>query len=117
MADKTIKRVIKPWGSFDILDKGRDWYLKTITVKKGKRLSLQKHFKRDETWIAIEGELTATVGGKDYKLTPGKTVTIKHGIKHRLSSKIGGKIVEISFGKFDENDIVRYEDDYGRIEK
>lgn len=117
MGSKSMKKVNRPWGYFDNLREGRDWHLKMITVKKGKRLSLQSHFWRDEIWVAIEGKLVATIGVKTYRLKPGKIVTIKRGTKHRLASKNGGKIIEINFGKFDENDIIRYEDDYGRIKK
>lgn len=109
--------VRRPWGYFENLSEGRGWHLKKIAVRKGKRLSLQSHRWRKEIWVAIEGELLATIGARVYRLKPGKMVTIDRGTKHRLASNSGGKIIEISFGKFDENDIIRYADDYGRVDK
>lgn len=112
----------RPWGHFNSLDKGDGWYLKTIVVKPGGALSLQYHHYRKEYWMLVEGEATATLGMdvENLVLTElrvGEMFYIPCGAIHRLESDKGGTLVEISLGEFDENDIVRLEDVYGRIEK
>lgn len=113
----------RPWGKFENLDTGNLWNLKTITVAPKKRLSLQNHRNRAEFWITVEGKLIAelrkTLKSKPriIKLKQGETFSVPKGYIHRLSSEKGGKIVEVSFGHFDEKDIIRYEDDYGRVSK
>lgn len=113
----------RPWGSFENLKTGenQNWHVKIINVLAGKRLSLQSHKKRDELWIVLEGGGVASVEDldkkhiTDHKLNVGDKVFISKKAKHRLAAKYPLKILEISFGKFDENDIIRYEDDFGRI--
>ena len=111
----------RPWGGFENLKTGKNWHIKIISVYKNKRLSLQSHKLRDELWIALEGSGVAEVEDLKTKkmikhiLSPMIKVFIPRTAKHRLSGISGLKIAEISFGKFDENDITRYEDDFGRI--
>ena len=111
----------RPWGGFENLKTGKNWHIKIIDVLKGKRLSLQSHKLRDELWIALDGNGIAEVEDLKTKkmikhiLSPMIKVFIPRTAKHRLSGISGLKIAEISFGKFDENDITRYEDDFGRI--
>lgn len=111
----------KPWGGFENLKTGKNWHIKTIDVLKGKRLSLQSHKLRDELWIVLEGQGAAFVEDvesrkiSNHKLKAGDKVFIPKGAKHRLAAASVLKVVEISFGKFDEDDITRYEDDFGRI--
>lgn len=117
---KGATRSVRPWGHFNAHDKGEGWYLKTITVNPGQRLSLQYHHFREEYWMLIEGEVTATLGNDRDSLvkTPlkkGEIFFIPQTAIHRLESETGGKIVEIALGNFDENDIIRLEDDYVRI--
>lgn len=110
----------KPWGSYENLKTGKNWHIKIIDVLKGKRLSLQSHKLRDELWIALNGKGVALIEDLkskkffDYKLKEGDKVFIPKGTKHRLAAVSDLKIAEISFGKFDENDIIRYKDDFGR---
>ncbi len=118
LTDKFAKRkmiVKKPWGEFENFKKEATWNLKTITVEKGQRLSLQSHKKREEVWVLVEGKATAIVGDEKIRMKPGDLVRIKKKQKHRIESVSGAKLVEVGLGDFDENDIVRYEDDYGRI--
>lgn len=116
-----MKIFSRPWGGFENLKTGKNWHIKTIDVLKGKRLSLQSHKSRDELWIALEGNGIAEVENLETKkiikhiLSPLTKVFIPKTAKHRLSGVSKLKIVEISFGRFDENDIRRYEDDFGRI--
>jgi len=119
-AARGVARSVRPWGEFYGWDSGGSWHLKTLYVQKGKRLSLQYHRQRSELWVLVSGDATATKGEKDGKLkrTPlkrGELFFVPKGAVHRLESKKGGILVEISQGKFDENDIVRLEDDHGRV--
>ncbi len=88
--------------------------------KTKKRLSLQYHKKRSELWVLIEGDATATIGQKGEKLKKvplklGELFNVGKGDIHRIESRKGGIIVEMAQGKFEENDIVRLEDDHGRV--
>lgn len=121
-AIKNKKDVIyKPWGSFENLKTDKNWHIKIIDVLKGKRLSLQSHKLRDELWITLNGQGEAFVENLEsrkifsHKLKVGDKIFIPRRAKHRLATISALKIVEISFGKFDENDIERYEDDFGRV--
>jgi len=109
--------VHKPWGSFTNLSSGDGWHLKIISINPKSRLSLQSHAKRKETWVVIEGDVSSVVGGDQRQHRPGAIIQVPAGVKHRLFSRAGSKLIEISFGEFDENDIIRYEDDYDRATK
>lgn len=111
----------RPWGHFTPLGSGQNWNLKTIVVDPGGRLSLQYHLHRTEIWILVEGEATATLGESvetlvRIELEVCGLLHIPLGYIHRLESSKGATIVEVAFGTFDENDIQRLEDDYGRVE-
>ena len=119
-ASRAFSRTVRPWGEFYGWDKGPDWNLKTIYVQPNKRLSLQYHHQRSELWILVSGDAEATIGKKAGTLKRvlliiGKLFEVPHGYVHRLESKKGGVVVEIAQGNFDESDIVRLEDDHGRI--
>ncbi len=121
-ASRNFVRSVRPWGEFYGWDSGETWKLKTIYISAGKRLSLQYHLNRTEHWLLVEGDATATFqkpNGTFYKipLKKGEVVFVDRKAVHRLESKHGGVIVEIGLGNFDENDIVRLEDDHGRAEK
>lgn len=104
----------RPWGSMVLYAHGENFWLKTITVKPGSRLSLQKHTKRGELWMCIEGEVYAVIDGEQTTLKPYETVRFEKETPHRLGSESGGTIIEVGFGPCDENDNERLEDDYGR---
>jgi len=110
----------RPWGQFENLDGTNLWNLKTLCVNANSRLSLQKHEKRSEIWVVAHGNITTetrkTLRGRSIvkHLKPGEILIVPVGMLHRISSKKGGVLVEVAIGKFDENDITRYEDDYGR---
>ena len=119
-ASRNFVRSIRPWGEFYGWDAGKDWKLKTIYIAPGKRLSLQYHHHREEHWMLVEGDATATIHDKSGKpqvipMKKGEPLHVDVKAVHRLESKKGGIIVEIALGDFDENDIVRIEDDHGRI--
>lgn len=117
-ARRPASQTIRPWGAFFGWDAGKDWNLKTVYIKPGKRLSLQYHKKRSELWILVAGDATATTrtGKKTVRkaLTKGRVFAVGKGVVHRLESVRGGVVVEVARGSFDENDIVRLEDDHGR---
>jgi mannose-6-phosphate isomerase-like protein (cupin superfamily) len=105
----------RPWGEFIEFTRNTPSTVKIITVKPGEALSLQHHANRDEFWSVISGDGSATIGDTTLPLNPGDSHFVRRGTPHRLS---GGNtlltILEISLGDFDENDIVRLEDRYGR---
>lgn len=121
-ARKPASRSERPWGTYYSWDSGRGWNLKTVYVRPLKRLSLQYHHGRSEHWMLVEGDATATIESSSglremYQLRLGESFRVGKGTVHRLESKRGGVIVEVALGRFDENDIVRLEDDHGRVTK
>lgn len=105
----------RPWGSFDRFTLNQESTVKLLTVLAGTRLSLQRHHKRAEFWHVVSGNGTAEVDGTAHPLTPGTEVSVPVGATHRLT---GGSedlvVLEIAFGHFDEDDIERLADDFGR---
>lgn len=90
--------------------------VKIITVKPGESLSLQYHIKRDEFWLVISGEGSAVIGTETIGLKAGGSCFIERQVKHRAAGGVSGLVfLELAFGEFDENDIVRIEDKYGRV--
>ena len=117
-ARRPASRSVRPWGEYYNLDSGRRWNLKTIYIKPKMRLSLQYHHHREEWWLLVSGDALAMVrdadGEKTVPLKKGEIFRVHQKQIHRLSSQKGGILVEVAYGAFDENDIVRLEDDYGR---
>ena len=106
----------RPWGSFDRFTENETSEVKFLTVDCGKRLSLQRHTKRSEFWKTLSGTGIAEVDGIEYQMQVGSEVEIPIGSIHRLTGGPAGIVVlEIALGEFDENDIERIEDDFGRI--
>ena len=115
MKNKKIKR---PWGSYTVLSKGKDYKVKLIEVKPNCRLSLQSHNHRTEHWTVVEGYGYAMINNVLYACFSNVALQIAATSKHRLvnkSKKVFLKIIEVQCGKCYENDITRYEDDYGRV--
>lgn len=111
------QREERPWGYFSVLMEDAQHKLKRIVVYPGKRLSLQRHRHRDEHWTIVSGEARMTVDGREFTLLRGQSVDIPRGAFHRVlnAGKADLVIVEIQTGdSFDENDIERVEDDFGR---
>jgi mannose-6-phosphate isomerase len=106
----------RPWGGFRRYTHNQLSTVKIITVKPGEILSLQYHHHRDELWVALDTGLRVTLGDRVWDPEPYEEIFIPHGTKHRIAG-VGDKPsrwLEISFGEFDEEDIVRLEDHYGR---
>lgn len=107
----------RPWGTYTILEDTPGYKIKRIVVKPGKRLSLQKHFHRNEHWIVVSGTATVTVGAETRLIRPNESTYIKMGEVHRLSNegKIPVVLIEAQVGEYTgEDDIVRIEDDFKR---
>ena len=105
----------RPWGRFEKFHENKSCTVKLIYVNANSRLSLQYHKKRSEFWKVIKGTAMVEIDEKRIVLGEGETITIPRQAKHRVLA-LGSEciILEISYGKFDENDIVRLEDDYQR---
>lgn len=107
----------RPWGSYQVLLEGAFYKIKQIIVKPQKRLSLQKHFHRNEHWIVVSGSAVVSVDGKEFMLRTNESTYIPMGSVHRLSNegKIDLVIIEAQVGEYlGEDDIVRIEDDFYR---
>lgn len=106
----------RPWGDeLWLVNDKAPVMVKVITVNPGQALSLQYHNNRDEFWHVISGSGTAVVGDDSIGIKAGNDYFVPRGIKHRVES--GADVlffIELSFGEFDEEDIVRLEDRYGR---
>ena len=108
----------RPWGMWEVLDTKTDYCVKKITVKSGGVLSLQLHNHRQEHWVVVEGELLVTLGNEVCVKRPDDVVFIPCKTKHRMqnNSSKDAVIIEIQTGEnLDEEDIVRFEDKYGRV--
>ncbi len=106
----------RPWGDEEILTLNGSSSVKILTINPGQRCSLQYHNNREEFWKLIEGEAILEINGQKIEAKIGDEFFIEKKMTHRLIGKDKpAKILEIAFGEFDEADIVRQEDDYGRI--
>jgi len=107
----------RPWGSWHILDEEKGYKVKRIHVNPGARLSYQSHGHRSEHWVVLSGHATAIIDDVEHVADPGESVDVPLGAKHRLINKgdIELVIIEVQRGEYTgEDDITRYEDDYGR---
>ncbi len=101
-----------------MLDEGPGYKLKRVTVRPGGRLSLQYHHKRSEHWVVVAGTARVTRGEALFDLTAGHSTDIPQGTPHRLENPTGEpvSIIEVQRGSYlGEDDIVRVQDDYGRL--
>lgn len=118
-AEATMHReVFRPWGSYDSIGNGERFQVKRITVKPGAKLSLQMHHHRAEHWIVVSGTAKITNGDKEYLLTENQSTYIPLGVVHSLANpgKVPLELIEIQSGSYlGEDDIVRFEDRYGRV--
>ncbi|MBM3579554.1 MAG: mannose-1-phosphate guanylyltransferase/mannose-6-phosphate isomerase [Alphaproteobacteria bacterium] len=114
------RKVLRPWGSFEVIDSADRFKVKRITVKPGAALSLQMHNYRSEHWIVVKGEAHVTCGEREFVLSEDQSTYISVGQKHRLTnkSKIPLELIEVQTGSYlGEDDIVRFSDVYGRSGK
>lgn len=110
-------KVHRPWGAYDSIDIGERYQVKRITVNQGASLSLQMHHHRAEHWIIVSGTALVQVGDKETLLTENESIYIPIGEKHRLTNpgKLPLELIEVQSGGYlGEDDIVRFEDSFGR---
>jgi mannose-1-phosphate guanylyltransferase/mannose-6-phosphate isomerase len=111
------RRVARPWGWYDSIDMGERFQVKRIAVKPGASLSLQMHHHRAEHWIVVKGTAKVTNGEKVFLLEENQSTYIPIGVKHRLENpgETDLEMIEVQSGSYlGEDDIVRFEDSYGR---
>ncbi len=112
------REVYRPWGKYDSIDEGERYQVKRITVKPGEGLSLQMHHHRAEHWIVVAGTAKVTLGEEVKLLGENESIYIPLGVTHCLENpgKIPLDLIEVRSGTYlEEDDIVRFEDRYGRI--
>lgn len=111
------REVFRPWGSYDSVDNGHRYQVKRITVKPGAKLSLQMHHHRAEHWVVVSGTAKVRIGDKDVLLSENESIYIPIGEVHSLENpgKVNLELIEVQSGSYlGEDDIVRFEDKYGR---
>jgi len=111
------RKVYRPWGAYDSIDNGERFQVKRITVKPGGTLSLQMHHHRAEHWIVVSGTAEVTRGNEVILLSENQSTYIPLGVTHRLRNpgKLPLELIEVQSGRYlGEDDIVRFEDTYGR---
>ncbi len=111
------KKVFRPWGYFNSIEKTNNWQVKEIVVNPNSSLSLQKHNHRSEHWIILKGKADVQINESIIELLPGQSTFIPIGTKHRLSNSNNSPLtlIEVQCGSYlGEDDIYRYEDNYGR---
>ena len=109
----------RPWGSFTVLDEGEGFKVKRISVNPGHKLSLQYHHHRSEHWMVVQGEASVTVGEDIKQLKINESIYIPLKEKHALANEGEElmQLIEVQVGDYlGEDDIVRLEDRYGRVE-
>ncbi len=115
----THRTVYRPWGSYTVLEIGDRYKIKRIVINPGAKLSHQMHNHRSEHWVVVSGTARVTNGDKIYDVHPNESTYIPMSTKHRLENagKIPVQIIEVQNGEYlEEDDIVRFDDDYKRHE-
>ncbi|ASP46631.1 mannose-1-phosphate guanylyltransferase/mannose-6-phosphate isomerase [Cognaticolwellia beringensis] len=114
---KNHREVYRPWGKYDSIDNGSRYQVKRITVKPGEKLSIQMHHHRAEHWIVVSGTAKVTNGDNTFLVTENESTYIPIGVVHALENpgQLPLEIIEVQSGSYlGEDDIVRFEDRYGR---
>jgi mannose-6-phosphate isomerase len=110
---------LRPWGSYTILEEGRGYKIKRIEVKPGHRLSLQMHHHRSEHWIVVSGTARVQCGDVEQTLSSNQSTYVPQCTAHRLENPgvIPLVLIEVQNGEYlGEDDIIRFQDDYSRIQ-
>jgi len=121
--DKSTDRIAhelvkKPWGGYLVLEKySNAYWLKKLFIHKGEELSLQSHQNRSEIWIVLKGRIRVQKEDSFSILRKGEFIKINKKEKHRIYGITNAQVLEVAFGKVEEEDIIRYQDKYGRIKK
>ncbi|MFA6332634.1 MAG: phosphomannose isomerase type II C-terminal cupin domain, partial [Methanoregula sp.] len=114
---KFHRQVHRPWGSYTILEEGKNYKIKRVTVKPGARLSLQLHHHRSEHWVVVQGTAEVELDGEKQLLRKGESTYVHSGTVHRLKNPglLPLEVIEVQLGDYlEEDDIVRFDDEYGR---
>ena len=117
-SDNTPRFDRRPWGTFTVLDEGAGFKVKRIEVLPGKRLSYQKHAQRAEHWMVVQGTAKVTLDDEDILVPAGKAIDISVGAAHRVENPGDETLIFIEVqrgGYLGEDDIVRLQDDFGRV--
>ena len=119
VTSRPIEEERRPWGSFHTLEEGPGYKIKRLVVLPGRRLSLQRHRRRAEHWVVVAGTATVVNGTRTLRLRPRACTVIPRQAWHRIENR--GRslvvIIEVQHGTYlGEDDIVRKQDDYGRVE-
>jgi mannose-1-phosphate guanylyltransferase/mannose-6-phosphate isomerase len=112
------RQVHRPWGSYTELERSHFFRIKRVTVKPGKKLSLQLHSHRSEHWIVVSGMADVTLEDRTLRLRQGESTFVQAGARHRLgnSGMIPLEVIEVQIGEYlEEDDIVRFSDDFNRV--
>jgi mannose-1-phosphate guanylyltransferase / mannose-6-phosphate isomerase len=112
------RKVHRPWGTYEVIERGEGFLVKHLTVKPGSSLSLQRHESRAEHWVVVSGNAAVESDGKKYELKENQSTYVPQGVKHRLSNpgELPLEIIEVQTGSYlGEDDIERFQDDYGRV--
>jgi mannose-1-phosphate guanylyltransferase len=115
---KNHREVYRPWGKYDSIDNGTRYQVKRITVKPGEKLSIQMHHHRAEHWIVVSGTAKVTNGDNTFLVTENESTYIPIGVVHALENpgQLPLEIIEVQSGSYlGEDDIVRFDDRYGRV--
>jgi mannose-6-phosphate isomerase len=115
---ETIARTERPWGWYETVSEAPGNKVKRIRVHPGQQLSLQKHQHRSEHWVVVQGIARITIDDRQIELQAGDACDIAQGAVHRLANLTAEpvEIIEVQFGAYlGEDDIVRLQDDYGRV--
>jgi len=111
------RKVYRPWGWYDSIESGESFQVKHLHVKPGAKLSLQMHYKRAEHWVVVNGTATVVNGDEIFSLNKGESTYIPLGVVHALENKTNEplEVIEVQSGTYlGEDDIVRFDDTYGR---
>ncbi|MBN4054833.1 mannose-1-phosphate guanylyltransferase/mannose-6-phosphate isomerase [Nitrospira defluvii] len=114
------RTVIRAWGSYTVLEEGEGFKIKRIMVNPKSKLSLQRHRKRSEHWVVVSGTARVTCGESVYTIQANQSTFVPMGVKHRLENPTDEplQLIEVQSGSYlGEDDIKRYQDDYGRVRK
>jgi mannose-1-phosphate guanylyltransferase/mannose-6-phosphate isomerase len=107
----------RPWGSYTILEQGSRYKIKRVVVNPGQKLSLQKHAHRSEHWVVVKGTAKVSIGDKETLIHENESAYVPKSTLHRLENegKVPVEIIEVQNGEYlEEDDIERFDDDYGR---
>jgi len=115
---KFHRQVHRPWGSYTVLEETGIYKIKRVSVKPGQKLSLQLHHHRSEHWVVVRGTAEVELNGETKLLRQGESTFVRSGVRHRLKNPgvIPLEVIEVQLGEYlEEDDIIRFDDEYGRI--